>query len=614
MATGGEGEAWPAFTESSSCGAQRVSTPHAAQTGGLSVDAFIRGPFGAVFGRSVSQILEDLVLWPLPGSTETLAVHPSMIPALDRAGTVIEAALDDGLTYHIRNRTTFSATARTIAGSLRISRHTFGTAIDINADLNPNRSDNQLITNLPDWWVDAFLDAGFCWGGLWIGSKDAMHFAWQGPAFSGATSIPLPYEPLTDVAAFSKPRVSIPVIPQARPGTIASILADADGNGAIDVIRLTDTDDGFVVDVSVASRRHNACSLRRSIVDDLDDLPRRSIAQGFGDWDGKGGQDLWFASDDNGLLRLTVRWAFGGYAAETGVRTAVATPSADAWISTADYDVNGTLDLFVIDGDQFDIWEIDSTTGATRLLASFPNPHPGASTHFLGDVNLDNRPDLWSIHGDNVRIATAASGYLPSPVSAGPLDLPDRVDDAVAADYDGDGRADLITFDGRVKTVWLGNTPLPDGLADEVWFEYEEPGCETGETTWDRQEYRFTSDGWVATGSYEWRSRHDLPVPCDPSEDRCDVGTVTGTSLAEFFAWVDGLGAVPGDDAVAAATAVTRAGYALPCALDDRVCWDEPVLRSDVATYFGQFLANRRGDVPAPHRWVTSQASRQDRG
>jgi len=466
MATGGEGEAWPAFTESSACGAQRVSTPHAEQMGGLSVDAFIRGPFGAVFGRSVSEILGDLVRWPLPGSTETLTVHPSMVPALDQAAVAIEAALDEGLTYDIRNRTTYSATARTIAGSLRISRHTFGTAIDINADLNPNRSDNQLITNLPGWWVDASLDASFCWGELWIGSKDAMHFAWQGPAFSGATSISLPYEPLTDVAAFSKPRVSIPVIPQARPGTIASILADVDGNGAIDVIRLTDTDAGLAVDVSVASRRHNACSLRRSVVDGLGDLPKRYIAQGFGDWDGKGGQDLWFAADDNGLLGLTVRWAFGGYAAETAVRTAVPTPSPGAWVSTADYDINGTLDLFVIDGYQLDIWDVDPAAGATRLLASFASPHPGASTHFLGDVNLDNRPDLWSIHGDNVRIATAASGYLPSPVSARPLDLPDRVDDAVAADYDGDG---------RVKTVWLGNTPLPDGLADEVWFEYEDP-------------------------------------------------------------------------------------------------------------------------------------------
>ena len=340
-ATGGEGEAWPSFTESSSCGSQRVSTPLAVEPGRFGTETLLRGPFADMFGRSVKELRADLIRWEIPGSSEVLLAHERMQPALTLVDNAIERFQESEDAYGIRNETTYATAARTIAGSVRISRHTFGTAFDINSDANPYRGDNQLVTNLPDWWIESFLDAGFCWGGLWIGSKDAMHFAWQGPAFSGISALPLPYAPLTVATPIRRKAAAVAVIPRQLPATASTVLADADGNGAIDVIRLTRGIDGLIVDASVASRGHNACSARRSVVSGLGRLPESAHSSGFGDWDGRGGQDLWFVGDDDGHLVLTVRWAFGGYAAETRAATDVPTPSPTAWISTGDFDVDG---------------------------------------------------------------------------------------------------------------------------------------------------------------------------------------------------------------------------------------------------------------------------------
>ena len=432
-----------------------------------------------------------------------------------------------------------------------------------------------------------------------------MHFAWQGPAFSGYESIPLPAPPLTDAAPFGTPDVTQLVVPRGGPGVVATVLADAQGNGAIDVVRIEADGDDVIIDTSVASRRHNACSARRSIVSGLGAEARGAHTVGMGDWDGRGGQDLWLVTDEDGTLRLTVRWAFGGYAAETTTHTSVPTPSPSAWISTADFDVDGSLDLIVADGGMVTVWSVDPDSGAASTLLEFPDPFPGADERFIGDQDLDNLPDLWAIEGGVVATARAADDYIAaSGLTQQPVSLHGGLEDVVAADYDGDGRADLITFDGTMKRVWLGNTRLPDGLPLDVWFVYEEPECDEGEPTWDRDELRFSTSGWIAEGSYGWRTWHGFSVSCDPEDDGCTVGPVTARSFAEFLAWIDGLTPASEDASLAAPRAVTMAGYRLPCALDDGPCWDRPMERADVAAYFGVFMADRRGDTPSPHRWV----------
>jgi hypothetical protein len=605
-ATGGEGEAWPSFTESTACGAQRVPTPHAAATGHLSAGTLLRGEFAAMFGRSVELVQAELVGWTLPGSSVRLAVHPRMAHALALATANANESLDDGMAYRIDARSTFSTATRTISGVLRISRHTYGTAFDINASSNPIRKDNELVTDLPDWWVQAFVDAGFCWGGLWIGSKDAMHFAWQGPAFSGVEELPLPFEPLTTQMPFIRPAASIHVIPRERPATIATALADADGNGALDVIRVVDNGRDLVLDVSYASRRHNACSANRVVVADIGSVARGARALGFGDMDGRGGQDLWIANDQNGFLRFTVRWAYGGFSAETTATTAIPTPSPSAWISTADYDANGKLDVIVVDRNAIEVWSINPATGATSELLRTSNPMSGADDYFLGDLDLDNRPDLFAVHSGEISSTLAKDAYRNVSMRTHPLALPGGLKDVRAADYDGDGRIDLVTFDGISKQVWLGNTRLVDGLPLEVWFEHEEPECGEDDRTWDNQTLTFTSSSWMAKGAFAWRSRNGLAVGCDPEDDACEPGPVTGQMFTEFMAWVEGLDAAS-DGNQAAAWAVDALGYKVPCAIDDKICWLEPMPRAEISSLFGQFLTTRNGDVPRPHSWTEAR-------
>jgi hypothetical protein len=282
----------------------------------------------------------------------------------------------------------------------------------------------------------------------------------------------------------------------------------------------------------------------------------------------------------------------------------VPTPTADAWISTGDYDADGAVDLFVIDAGSLAVWNIDPRSGDTVQILSVPVPSPSADHYFLGDADLDQRPDLWAIVAGDVGIATASDRYATVSIHHAPLSLPSRVVSAAASDYDGDGHADLVTFDGTAKQVWLANTRLPDGLPLEVWFEDPEADCVGDAPTHNLGDLQFSSSGWIAKGSYEWRAANGLPVGCDPEDDDCSPPIVTARSLAEFFAWIDGRDAVGSENEMMGPRAVARLGYVLPCSPQDAGCWDRSLLRTEVSYYYGRFLADRRDDGPSPHRWV----------
>jgi len=59
----------------------------------------------------------------------------------------------------------------------KLSLHAYGAAIDLAAAENPNgvtwKDDGAM---LPRWAIDAFLAEGWCWGGDFSGTPDAMHF------------------------------------------------------------------------------------------------------------------------------------------------------------------------------------------------------------------------------------------------------------------------------------------------------------------------------------------------------------------------------------------------------------------------------------------------------
>jgi hypothetical protein len=65
----------------------------------------------------------------------------------------------------------------------RLSTHSWGIAVDLNADTNPLQHLMNLTdpfkTDIPMEWVEEFERAGFLWGGKFKGlSKDPMHMQW----------------------------------------------------------------------------------------------------------------------------------------------------------------------------------------------------------------------------------------------------------------------------------------------------------------------------------------------------------------------------------------------------------------------------------------------------
>lgn len=64
---------------------------------------------------------------------------------------------------------------RPIRGTQTASNHSWGLAVDLNAEDNPMMSDGKLVTNIPPGVVHAWEACGFYWGGRYLNRPDAMH-------------------------------------------------------------------------------------------------------------------------------------------------------------------------------------------------------------------------------------------------------------------------------------------------------------------------------------------------------------------------------------------------------------------------------------------------------
>lgn len=81
--------------------------------------------------------------------------------------------------YNVRPDWTWGYACRQIAGTNRPSNHSWGTAVDINAPVNPRR--RPLTTDLPVKVRELWKDHGFRWGGDYQSSvPDPMHFEFMG--------------------------------------------------------------------------------------------------------------------------------------------------------------------------------------------------------------------------------------------------------------------------------------------------------------------------------------------------------------------------------------------------------------------------------------------------
>lgn len=80
--------------------------------------------------------------------------------------------------YRIRREDTWGYACRAISGTRTPSNHSWGLAVDINAQTNPYAS--RLVTDMPSWMVEFWESHGFRWGGRYSRSKDAMHYEFMG--------------------------------------------------------------------------------------------------------------------------------------------------------------------------------------------------------------------------------------------------------------------------------------------------------------------------------------------------------------------------------------------------------------------------------------------------
>ncbi|MCP4245627.1 MAG: hypothetical protein GY778_01125, partial [bacterium] len=194
----------PNFTESHTCGAAGYRGPLADSGGWLPLDQEVYGPFGDFYGRDGYAIASQLATWRPYRSSRTVRVHARALPAFQLVNENLAAEDAKGNYYPV---TVAGGQAfRAVTGdSHRMSFHAFGTAVDINPAQNPYNADDPpiLVTNMPQWYVKAWQDAGFCWGGDWESIKDAMHFSWMGPAATpGYPTTPARQPAVTGVASF----------------------------------------------------------------------------------------------------------------------------------------------------------------------------------------------------------------------------------------------------------------------------------------------------------------------------------------------------------------------------------------------------------------------------
>ena len=599
-----EGLGNPSFNESSGCGQPPTSNPRATKTGFLSDSELVRGFKSDFFGRSIGGIKSELVDWTVPMSGgHTVLVHERALPAFELVAAKLAEEQAKGNYYAIRPEHTYGFAPRTVGGQYALSNHALGTTVDINTTTNPFRSDAVLITDMPDWFVQAWTDAGFCWGGTWNSIKDPMHYSWMGPeATPGYGEIPESFLTATTAVPFGGVAASYDIVFGGVAAGSQHILGDATGNGLADVVRITDETYGTKLDFSRTHRRHDWCAAFRYDIVAIDVGARTPL---LGDYEGFGRLDLWLIDTSGQKLEIEVVLRSEGFDSSVVVNTSIPVGRADSYF-VADHDRDGIVDLFVVRRNvpRVEVWDGASGYAIKSHEAGLPMAIPAATQFAVGDRDLDSLSDLYVIDGDSVSVLL--NGYTASAEQFSVDGIGDAVELAVN-DFDGDGRDDLFALytDGSLN-VHLGNTALPGAASLTSWFVPSSWECDPDATLYDYTGLFRDDDGGVHEADIDLVGREKITVGCNPpvSDEFCPKQFVTRGQMAAFVVRALGLNeldidAFNDDDASifeGAIDALSAAGITQGCnpPANDNFCPKAHVTRGEMAA----FLV-RAFDLPA---------------
>jgi hypothetical protein len=465
----------PSFNESAGCGvAQGVRGPYATVAGDLPDTEAVLGPWGDFYGRDLGAVRGLLVEVALPttGDREvTVWVHEAVLPALRQAIANLEREEAMGNYYEIRAGDVSSFRPATVTPKRYLSFHAMGAAIDINTTANPYRGDNVLVTDMPEWFVGAWTDAGWCWGGDWQTIKDPMHFSWQGPLHTPGYPAPAPVPRRNAAADFSR-SLTFPTVLGPAPDGSQLFVADVDRDGAPDALRLHPWAAAGNLGVEIAQAMYEfgaGCT----------PLVTSPVTAGatllMADGDGDARPDLWEIDTSGERVVVTIHTFASGYSQRLRPReTGIATDAAATFLA-GDFDRDGSTDLFVVrpGGAALEVW---AGPGFTAGLLEFPLPmEVGEGRRFaLGDHDLDGVPDLFALSPDDparLLILSGARGYA-GEAEQTTTGVSGHIGAFQVGDLDGDGRPDLYFLDPDGSlTVYLGgdrgDTP-DEGLI--YWF------------------------------------------------------------------------------------------------------------------------------------------------
>ncbi|MCB1247722.1 MAG: M15 family metallopeptidase [Acidimicrobiia bacterium] len=443
------------FAESYGCapGESGVYRPYVPRSGYIAPAEPIRGPWGDMFGRNYYQITDSLASWQIPGSSKVLSVHERILPALYLAGANLSDHIGAGKSYY-----EYSAVARvcrTVGGALKPCGRAFGTGFDINPGSNPYSRDNYLRTDLPQWYVDSFSDAGFCWGGYWVTVKDAMHFSWSGPGQTpGYPGRPKPYPPVTSASSFTTRMAAFgAAISSTSSGSFT--VADFTGEGAPDLVRI---DPGGKIEAAGAVGDYRQLAFRSTLGVSTDEAL-------VGDYDLDGVADVWVPVRSGANVAFDIYLGNTDFEVSTRVTTSIPSDTETLLLGYRDDDL--IPDVYASSDGIYLVY--DSEDDFAAIGGTIPlDPSVTSSWHVAtGDFDVDGRADIYALSvggAPTLRIATATGGtavYHPT-VSTTASSIFEM------ADYDGDGRDDVFVLNGTELTIAPGGNNSWD---QDSWFQ-----------------------------------------------------------------------------------------------------------------------------------------------